>query len=198
MIALKADISGKLGLKPVVVKEVAMEGARAVYAEVLKSLDEMGRKTQSREFWPEAAQSVTPPATDGDNAVVTVKKKGVRLHWLGGTIRPTGAVSRVTGRPIKSLLIPFEDSPIKRRSLAETGYDESEVMVLKSEGGRAYLAHVKRYKRKVNGKTAKVTPLGIFLKSATIQAKPDVMPREETLMTSVRSAIVQYLNLLRS
>lgn len=153
MIRLKVDITGKLDLSHVDANAAAMEGARAVYAEVLHSLDEMGRASQSRYFWPEAAQSVTPPRLDGKMAVVLITKKGVRLHWKGGTVRPSGKTSRVTGRPIKSLLVPFDDSPIRRRSLAEAGYDPQEVMVLKSENGRPYLAHVRKYKRKVNGKT---------------------------------------------
>ena len=196
MIRLKVDITGKLDLSHVDANAVAMEGARAVYAEVLHSLDEMGRASQSRYFWPEAAQSVTPPRLDGKMAVVLITKKGVRLHWKGGTVRPSGKTSRVTGRPIKSLLVPFDDSPIRRRSLAEAGYDPKEVMVLQSENGRPYLAHVRKYMRKVNGKTAKVTPLGYFLKSATIEAKPEVMPSAETFQTSVRQAVRQYLDLL--
>lgn len=133
MIRLKVDVTGKLDLSHVDANAAAMEGARAVYAEVLHSLDEMGRASQSRYFWPEASQSVTPPRLDGNMAVVLITKKGVRLHWMGGTVRPSGKTSRVTGRPIKSLLVPFDDSPIRRSSLAEAGYDPQEVMVLKSE-----------------------------------------------------------------
>lgn len=195
MISLNVDITGKLDLSHVDGKAAALEGARAVYAEVLHSLDEMGRETHSRYFWPEAAQSVTPPQLDGNTALVLITKKGVGLHWKGGTVRPSGKTSRVTGRPIKSLLVPFDNSPIRRRSLAEAGYDPQEVMVLKSKNGRPYLAHVRKYKKKVNGQTAKVTPLGYFLKSTTIQAKPEVIPSAETFQTSVRLAVMQYMEL---
>ena len=34
----------------------------------------------------------------------------MRLQWLGGTVKPSGRKSEVTGRRIKSLLIPFKDS----------------------------------------------------------------------------------------
>lgn len=47
MIRLKVDITGKLDLSHVDANAAAMEGARAVYAEVLHSLDEMGRASQS-------------------------------------------------------------------------------------------------------------------------------------------------------
>lgn len=50
MIRLKVDITGKLDLSHVDANAAAMEGARAVYAEVLHSLDEMGRASQSRYF----------------------------------------------------------------------------------------------------------------------------------------------------
>lgn len=83
MIRLKVDVTGKLDLSHVDANAAAMEGARAVYAEVLHSLDEMGRASQSRYFWPEASQSVTPPRLDGNMAVVLITKKGVRLHWMG-------------------------------------------------------------------------------------------------------------------
>ena len=58
-----------------------------------------------------------------------------------------------------------------------------------------YKRQVRKYKRKVNGKTAKVTTLGYFLKSATIEARPEVMPSAETFQRSVRQAVMQYLDL---
>ncbi len=196
MITLSVDISGNLRLNRITPRAVAQEGARGIYNEVIKSLGEMGRRSNSRYYWPEAVRTTTEPRMDGDVATISVTKTGVRLHWQGGKVKPTGNLSRVTGRPIRSLLIPFRDSPIRRKALSEARYPADEVMVLKSDDGRPYLAHVKPYKRKVNGKTAKVTPLGYFIKQVTIKAKPEVIPTEATMYSAARAAILKHIDLL--
>lgn len=196
MITISVNISGNLRLKSITPRAVAKEGARGIYVEVVKSLEEMGRRSNSRYYWPEAVRTTTEPRLDGDVATISVTKTGVRLHWLGGKVKPTGAISRVTGRPIRSLLIPFRDSPIRRKALSEMHYPADEVMVLKSDNGRPYLAHVKPYKRKVDGKTAKVTPLGALVKQVTIKPNPDVIPTEATMYSAARAAILKHIDLM--
>lgn len=82
-------------------------------------------------------------------ASFAITQVGVRLQWLGGTVRPTGRQSEVTGKPIRCLLIPFKDSPLRRRSLASLNFPEEEVMVLEDvASGRAVLARVRERKRR--------------------------------------------------
>ena len=68
-------------------------------------------RTQSQGFWGAAKRSVNPPVIRDNKATIDITHIGVRLQWLGGTVKPSGRKSEVTGRRIKSLLIPFRDSP---------------------------------------------------------------------------------------
>lgn len=87
-------------------------------------------RTQSQGFWGAAKRSVNPPVIRDNKATIDITHIGVRLQWLGGTVKPSGRKSEVTGRRIKSLLIPFRDSPLRRRSLASLHIPEDEVMGL--------------------------------------------------------------------
>lgn len=56
-------------------------------------------------YWQEAADS-TKVETGGPTARVMVTQTGVRLHWLGGTVKPGKGTSSKTGLPTKLLAIP--------------------------------------------------------------------------------------------
>lgn len=58
-------------------------------------------------YWQEAADS-TLVETDGQTARVMVTQTGVRLHWLGGIVRPGKDLSSKTGLPTKLLAIPTD------------------------------------------------------------------------------------------
>lgn len=104
----------------------------------------------------------------------------------------------MTGRRIKSLLIPFKDSPLRRRSLASLNIPEEEVMVLGDvDTGSAILARVKQRKRRnKDGHYQDVTPLGALVKSATIPAHPEVMPSREQMRKNAVYAATLVLNRL--
>ncbi|MRN10747.1 hypothetical protein [Faecalibaculum rodentium] len=173
--------------------------ARAARQAVRDSLQAMIDRTQSQGFWGKAKQSVNPPVIRDNKATIDITHTGVRLQWLGGTVRPTGRRSEVTGRPIRSLLIPFKDSPLRRRSLASLHLPEEEVMVLGDvDTGNAILARVRQRKRRNrDGHYQDVTPLGALVKSATIPAHPEVMPsREQMREYAVRAATLALNRLL--
>lgn len=62
-----------------------------------------------REYWGGAAKATTAQIT-GDGVLVSVKQPGVRLHWLGGTVRPGKGTSSKTGAPTRALAIPQTDA----------------------------------------------------------------------------------------
>lgn len=71
-----------------------LEGsARAMTNTLVRHFRERNRSRERKEGWPrsnywaKAAESVTSEA-GADRAVATVRKEGVRLHWLGGIVRP--------------------------------------------------------------------------------------------------------------
>lgn len=184
MISLYVDMTradkllGKTKLGPAVARDAVL-GAREA---VRDRFQRMAERTHSRVFWGRAKQSVEPPVLYDSMASFAITQVGVRLQWLGGTVRPTGRRSEVTGRPIRSLLIPFKDSPLRRRSLASLNFPEEEVMVLGDvASGRAVLARVRERKRRRDGLYQDVTLLGALVRSATIPAHPEVMPSEEEM-----------------
>lgn len=180
MIKLHVDVIGlnRLPLAPIIRTAVAADVARAARQAVRDSFQSMVDRTQSQGFWGAAKRSVNPPVIQDDKATIDITHRGVRLQWLGGTIRPTGRRSEVTGKSISSLLIPFKDSPLRRRSLASLNIPEEEIQVLGDvETGHAILARIRdRKRRSKDGRYQDVTPLGALVKSATIRPHPEVMP----------------------
>lgn len=164
MIRLHVDVIGlqRLPLAPAIRAEMVADVARAARQAVRDSFQSMLDRTQSQGFWGKARRSVNPPVIRDNKATIDITHTGVRLQWLGGTVRPTGRRSEVTGRPIRSLLIPFKDSPLRRRSLASLHLPEEEVMVLGDvDTGRAILARVRQRKRRNrDGHYQDVTPAG--------------------------------------
>lgn len=201
MIRLHVDVIGlqRLPLAPSIRAEMVADVARAARQAVRDSFQTMIDRTQSQGFWGKAKQSINPPVIRDNKATIDITHTGVRLQWLGGTVRPTGRKSEVTGRPIRSLLIPFKDSPLRRRSLASLHLPEEEVMVLGDvDTGNAILARVRQRKRRNrDGHYQDVTPLGALVKSATIPAHPEVMPsREQMRKYAVRAATLVLNRLL--
>ena len=141
------------------------------------------QQTGSRNYWAGAAEA-------------TESHMEVRLHLLGGTVRATGRISPVTGRPTKSLLVPGPDSPLRKRriTLAEAGIPQEEIMVLYSVKSRMpYLARVQERKRMYKGWKQKITPLGLLLKSVTHDPDRTVLPSDQELTDTVKSSAVDTL-----
>ena len=200
MIRLHVDVIGlnRLPLAPAIRTEMVADVARAARQAVRDSFQDMLDRTQSQRFWGAAKRSVNPPVIRDNKATIDITHIGVRLQWLGGTVKPSGRKSEVTGRRIKSLLIPFKDSPLRRRSLASLNIPEEEVMVLGDvDTGSAILARVKQRKRRnKDGHYQDVTPLGALVKSATIPAHPEVMPSRERMRKNAVHAATLVLNRL--
>lgn len=181
---------------------VAARNAGADICELFKDhFQKRATEKGSRNYWARAKGSVESQSS-GQTAEITVGQKGVKLHWLGsgylpgGVVKPSGRTSQVTGRPITSLLIPFDDSPLRKRreSLKELGIPEQEICVLLSKNGHPYLARVEDRKRKYKGSKVKVTPLGLLLKSVKRYPDPSVMPTADEMAMTVRTSVVDALH----
>ena len=194
MIRLHVDVIGlnRLPLAPAIRTEMVADVARAARQAVRDSFQSMLDRTQSQGFWGKAKRSVNPPVIRDNKATIDITHIGVRLQWLGGTVKPSGRKSEVTGRRIKSLLIPFRDSPLRRRSLASLHIPDEEVMVLGDVDTRVK----QRKRRNKDGRYQDVTPLGALVKSATIPAHPEVMPSREQMREYAVHAATLVLNRL--
>lgn len=176
-------------LTPQELSGVAQDSALSVAASIRKNFRALATKSKSRHFWRGALDSteVGKTATNGV-ATITVSQVGVRLHWKGGTVRPTGRISDVTGKPTRALLIPFDDSPLRKRrqSLKELGYSSEQIHVLKSKKGTPILVAAQEQKKKT-----KLIWLGKLVKQAHHEPRPEVMPDNKTLSAALQKGAVQ-------
>ena len=92
MIRLHVDVIGlqRLPLAPSIRAEMVADVARAARQAVRDSFQTMIDRTQSQGFWGKAKQSINPPVIRDNKATIDITHTGVRLQWLGGTVRPTG------------------------------------------------------------------------------------------------------------
>ena len=95
---LRADLADR--------KKLHHEMGLAVETEVAEYL----RGLPGREFYKKAAESVQL-ASSADAAIVSITQRGIALRRYGGTVRPTGRTSDVTGKPIKNLALPVGGAP---------------------------------------------------------------------------------------
>lgn len=76
------------------------------------------RPAQPHNYWLRAADSVVAEAVDG-GAKVSIPHTGVALRYFGGTVRPSGRISLVTGKPIRRLAVPFSGSEAEGKTPGE-------------------------------------------------------------------------------
>lgn len=172
---------------------VLKSGGNRVQAAIQKNFTDLAAKSNSRRYWKDARNS-TKVEMRGDSCSVSVNHKGVRLHWLGGEVRPTGKPSESTGRPTRRLLIPFAESPLRKRreTLAETmgssGMKEYRVVVIKGDGRCPLLAAVRPRKKKTD-----IIWLGRLVHRARFHPRPEVIPPGETLRREAMQGMVQHM-----
>lgn len=136
-----------------------------------------------RKYWKEAADSVET-ALNESGAVVSINRQGVRLHFYGGTVKPTGRISNVTGKPIKRLLIPGENSPLRKANveLYELGLDRDAVRI--EEG---------KLMADIGGVPVE---LGILAKKAEHNPDPTVLPKPEQMAEALHTGAREALEIL--
>lgn len=170
--------------------EIRGSAAVVVCGVVKQNFTQLAAKSGSRRFWHGADALTRVAAEEDGRAIVVVSQRGVHLHWKGGDVRPTGRPSEVTGKPTRSLLIPFPDSPLRQRgiSLAELGVPQESIHVIKSRKGCPIL--VAGIEKKTRLRSDGATPrqartnliwLGKLVKRAHFEPRPEVLPSEELL-----------------
>lgn len=160
-----------------------------------------------RRFWLAAADSVqVEPVRRG--YLVAVYQPGVRMQWQGGTQRPSGKTSEATGRPTRSLLIPHARSQMRERGESLTEFlkhKKGAVRVLvRKATGKVYLIMdeetrvklpkgVKGQGRRRTKDTTRLTLIGALVKSAQITPHPNVIPTDDALTATARTAAMEVL-----
>lgn len=155
-----------------------------------------------RYFWGTAARRTTLAKADAESAEITIAQRGVHLQWQGGTVRPTGNTSEVTGKPTKNLLIPVGNSPLKGKktplTLGDLSLPKESVHVVTAKNGKKYLIADPPSQKLRRGKRGAArnkngVMLGALVKQATIPAHPNVLPdaeeRRRTMVYGARQAL---------
>lgn len=135
-----------------------------------------------KSFYKQAADSVS--VTSHLNSYsVTISQPGIALQFFGGTVRPSGRISSVTGRPTRALLIPLlPKSQLQQHS--------SSPFVITSRSGALLLVSK-------NTPEQSLTPLALLRKSATIKPHPHILPSHELIIsTASKAASVKIAKLL--
>lgn len=178
MIAISISVSGKINYQIAAVEKeaIAKAGMNALYLLITKNFRSLG----GAKFWGDAVKS-TLVQQRGDAANLTVSHKGVRLQYLGGTVKPTGKISEMTGRPITSLLVPLRNSPLKNKALKELPIDPESIKVIPREGKPSLLAAITG-----KGKNAVMTPLAVLLKQTTITPNDKVFPSIQAQVDAIQ------------
>lgn len=136
-----------------------------------------------RKYWKDAAESVETEISDA-GAVVSINHRGVRLHFYGGIVKPTGRISNVTGKPIKRLLIPGANSPLRkaRAELYELGINRQSVHI----AGGALMADI----------GGVPVMLGVLARQSVHEPDPTVLPSDDRLRDELRAAARDVLDKL--
>jgi len=132
-------------------------------------------------FYGRAADAVVSETVTG-GAVITVPHEGLALRYYGGTVRPSGRVSLVTGRPITRLAVPITGKGAE----GKTPGDYKDLFVIVSRrSGKAVLAG-----RKPGGK---VGILFALVKSTRHTADKGVMPADADYERAASDALDELL-----
>ena len=131
----------------------------------------------SRRFWKEAADSVQVEPGKNGTVNINIYKRGVHLRYAGGTVKPSGQISELTGKPIKSLLIPGPRTPMRTQGLDlyDVVKDPRRVHTIKNHAGRIYLVE------DVEQEGQKMRYLGRLVKQTRHSPDPTVLPSEQAM-----------------
>ncbi len=128
-------------------------------------------------YWARAGRAT---AMDPAAGTVTITRRGFRYQVKGGTLRASGRLSMVTGKPITRLAIPIH---AKAHGMNPSELGPLFVLRGKDEN-RAYLARTTG-----RGKNAKLELLYVLKRSVTHKPDPTLLPDERTLNEAVRAEL---------
>ncbi len=142
-----------------------------------------GKRTN---FYAKAGRSVRM-IVGGDHGEVVVVARGFRYQLKGGTIRPSGCLSAITGKPIRHLVIPIH-AEAHGRTPSDNRFNGNLFVLRSKEKNQAYLARPKG-----RGKRKELVFLYVLKASVTKKPDPSVMPTTADLNAAVHTALKKGL-----
>ncbi len=128
-------------------------------------------------FWQKAISSISANATE-EAATISIRHQGVRLQYHGGTVRPTRA---------KALTIPI--SPLAHGKRVGD-FSKGSIFMLPIKRGQSIGILARKFGR---GKSARIEPLYVLRRSATIRPHPEILPTEAEIGEAAATALTKYL-----
>jgi hypothetical protein len=182
------DESGAMGVLRKLQWIVHGRGASAVMGEACAELTRAHlfrlaarrhRPGMPHNFYARAAGAVVSEPVYG-GAQVIIPHEGLALRYYGGTVRPSGRISLVTGRPIRRLAVPKKGSGAQGKTPAEF----KDLFVLKLKR-KAVLA--------VRGPGGMVRVLFRLLERTEHKPDPSVMPTDAEFRKAGAEALDELL-----
>lgn len=184
---------------------------RSAATELAAAINEHFDGLPGQYFWKDAGKN-TSVRVQGEEVAVVIDQPGVHIQWQGGEQVPSGRPSDVTGRPVKSLLIPCGDSPLQGRSssgsrlnLGDLKLPPDQVKAVPGKSGETgrliYIPATPKPKGGKRTKKAAMAPqnitLGFLVKRVTIPAHPEVMPSEGEMKKALAVGAHEAIRALR-
>ena len=159
--------------------------AAAEYTRNFERLASTRHRGGAHNYYLTAARS-TMGRAEGSDAVVSIyAPAGIGLRRYGGTVKASGRISQVTGRPIRSIAIPKEGGPAEGRVPLDmkTAGIKLRLVILKSIN-RACLAG-----RDDGGR---MTVYFWLVGSVTFRPDPSVFPDPSDLSVKINATLDRY------
>lgn len=171
-------------LSPESVAKVAVEAAADVVRDHFITLSRTRhRPAQRLNYYLQAADSVIRE-TQGGDALIRIPHAGVAQRLYGGTIKPSGRVSAVTGRPVRRLAIGLSGTPGEGHVPADFG---TLFCVLKKGAKRGDLSQTAFLVRKQG---AGLQYLFALVSEVTQNPDPGVLPADAALLDAAAESIL--------
>lgn len=164
--------------------------ARVVSNEFTRNFERLAQARHrggQHNYYLTAARSTMGTSPDNVPTVTVYAPAGIGLRRYGGTVKASGKISAVTGKPIRSIAIPKEGGPAEGRVPLDfkTAGVKLRLIVMKSLARAALYgpdpAHGNR-----------PTVYFWLVGSVTFHADPSIFPKDSTLVETINKTLDRY------
>jgi len=155
---------------------IAETGAKLTRSHITGIARSRHRSRAPRNFYQDAADSVVSRVVT-DGAEISIPHIGFALRYHGGTVRPSGRISAITGRPIKRLAIPFSGSEAEGKNPG----DFDNVFFVKGRNGKGFLAAKKG--------SGMIGMLFALVLKTEHDPDPSILPKDSDYQTNAEHAL---------
>lgn len=164
-------------------KAAAEAGADVVRGHFIGLSKARHRPGQRLNFYLQAADSVIRETTGGD-AFVKIPHAGIAQRFYGGTVKPSGRPSKVTGRPVTRLAIGLTGTPGEGHVPADFGKLFTVLKKGVKRGDKTQNAFLAR--KAENG----VQRLFVLVSEVSQTADPTVLPADAEILNAAAEGIL--------